>query len=339
MATIGLVLSHEQFPAPQLIDWGVAAERAGFDAIWTSDHFHPWMDNQGHSGQAWITLAALAQRMARIPFGTGVTCPTYRYHPAVVAHAFASLAVLYPGRVFLGVGSGEAVNERPASGEWGGYEERSERLVEAVELIRRLWTGQWVDHRGRYYRVEGARLYDPPPRPIPIHIAAGGAKSMRLAGAHGDGLISDSKQSLKPELRQAFERGAREAGKDPSRMPILAEHFVVVGGAREAEEAARVWRFSPKAFSAFVNDPDPRDIQRRAEREIPLEDVYKGWVVSDDPEAHARSIQELIDGGVTDVYIHSGQHDQGRVIDFYGREVLPRVRRQQPQTQMAWATP
>jgi len=233
MGKIGFVLSHEQFRAPELLELGAAAEQAGFDRVWTSDHFHPWMDNEGHAGQAWVTLAALGQRTSDIRFGTGVTCPTFRYRPTIVAQAFASLGLLYPGRVFLGVGTGEALNEKPASGEWGNYQERADRLIEAVDLIRQLWTGEWVTYHGQYYQVENARLYDVPSEGVPLYIAAEGPKSMRLAGMYGDGLITDSQRAVKPEMRQAFEEGARAAGKDPHFMPILAEHFVVVGGEQE----------------------------------------------------------------------------------------------------------
>lgn len=325
MAEIGFALS-EQFPAPQLLEYGVAAEEAGFDRVWFADHFHPWMDNQGHATQAWVTMGAFGQRTRRLVFGTGVTCPTYRYRPPIVAQTFATLGVLYPGRVFLGVGSGEALNERPTSGSWGDYHERAERLVEAVEIIRQLWTGEWVTYQGQYYQIEQARIYDLPQQPVPIYIAAEGPQSMRLAGIHGDGLISDSKSALMPEMREAFEAGAREAGKDPQQMPILAEHFVIVGGQAEAKEATRFWRFIPKAWDEFVNYADPREIVRQAEATLSDHEVVKNWVVSDDPDEHAQSIQKLFDGGITQVYIHSGQLDQQRVIDFYGREVLPRLR-------------
>lgn len=331
MAQIGFVLSHEQFQAPQLLDLGVAAERAGFDLVWTSDHFHPWMDNQGHAGQAWVTLAALGQRI-QLPFGTGVTCPTYRYHPAVVAQAFASLGVLYPGRVFLGVGSGEALNEQPVTGEWGDYQERAARFIEAVELIRELWKGDWVNHSGQFYTVKNAKIYDVPAQAVPVYMAAEGPKSMRLVGLHGDGLITDSKSALDQEMRAALEDGAREAGKDPKALPILAEHFVVVGGKAEADESARLWRFIPRAWDQFVDNPDPRSILQQAEKELTLDDVAQNWVVSDDPDEHAESIQKLIDGGVTHVFVHSGQFDQQRVIDFYSGEVLPRLRGQRART-------
>jgi TAT-translocated FGD2 family F420-dependent dehydrogenase len=325
MAQIGFVLSHEQFPAPQLLEFGAAAERAGFDMLWTSDHFHPWQDNEGHAGQAWVTLAALGQRTT-IPFGTGVTCPSFRYRPPIVAQAFASLGVLYPGRVFLGVGSGEALNELPASGEWGDYDERAARLVESVELIRKLFTGEWVTHEGRYYTVREARLYDIPPQPVPIYIAAEGPRAMRLAGTHGDGLISDSKTATTPEMRADFEAGAREAGKDPATMPILAEHFVYVGTRQEAEGVANRWRFLPNAWTEFVHDPDPRSIMRRAEQEVPLEKVMEMWTISEDPEEHVQALQKVIDGGVTHLFVHAGNDDQHAAIRFYGERVLPRLK-------------
>jgi TAT-translocated FGD2 family F420-dependent dehydrogenase len=326
MAQIGYVLSHEQFPQPELLEIGVAAEQAGFDMLWTSDHIHPWQDNQGHAGHAWITLAALGQRTKRIPFGTGVTCPTYRYHPSVVAHAFASLGVLYPGRVFLGVGSGEALNEQAATGAWGDYGERACRFVEAVELIKALWTGEAVTHRGAYYTTEALKLYELPPQPVPIYMAAEGPKSMHLAGRYGDGLITDGQTALEPEMRQAFEAGASEAGRDGKAMPVHAEIFVYVGTEQEAEPVAKQWRFLPKAWSDYVDIADPRQIDRRAQQEVPLQDVLKMWTVSPDPEQHIKKLQELIAGGVTHIYVHAGNQDQPRAIQFYRDQVLPKVR-------------
>ncbi len=327
MSKIGFVLSHEQFPAPKLLELGVAAERVGFDMVWTSDHFHPWMHNQGHAGQAWITLAALGQRMPRIPMGTGVTCPTYRYQPTVVAQAFASLGVLYPGRVFLGVGTGEALNELPASGEWGDYEERAARLLEAITLIKLLWEGEWVNFAGNYYQVENARLYDLPDQPIPLYMAAEGPKSMYKSGFHSDGLISDANSAQKAEFRNEFDKGAKNAGKDPKSMPILAEHFVVVGGEEAVHESAQMWRFIPNAWDNFVDNPDPRAIEAEAEAKISDEKVASKWVVSKDPAEHAAEIQKLFDAGITEVYVHSGQQDQMAIINFFGKEVLPRLGR------------
>ncbi len=321
---IGFVLSAEQFRVDELVELAPAAEQAGFDAVWTSDHFQPWQDNQGHASHAWVTLAATGQRTQRILMGTGVTCPTYRYNPAIVAEAFASLGILAPGRVFLGVGSGEALNEAASGGGWGDFKERNERVVEAVELIRQLWSGERVEHQGEYYQVH-ARLYDIPSSPVPIYLAASGEESMRSAGKHGDGLVTDAERAVQPELRQAFEDGARSAGKDPANLAIVAEQMVIVGDESVAQQYVPLWRFMPKAWDLYVDDPDPRDIQRRAEQDVPLEEVYGSWPVSEDPRVHVDALQKLIEGGVTHIFVHSCQPDQRRVIEFYGSEVLPKL--------------
>lgn len=324
---VGYVGSHEQFAPSDLIEYAVAAEKAGFDALWVSDHFHPWQDNQGHAGHAWITLAAMGQRTERVLLGTGVTCPTYRYNPAEVAHAFASLGVLYPGRIFLGVGTGEALNEVPVGGGWGSYRERAERLAEAITVIRRLWTEDWVDFEGRYYRLRDAKLYDRPRDPVPIYVAASGRGSARLAGEHGDGWITDPATAVgRKDVLQAFEEGARAAGKDPDAMPRLVEHFVIVDGQEEAVEAARPWLFH--AIGGQVLDMwDPRQIQRYAEENSTPEREVGGWIVSADPRTHVNAIKKLVEAGTTHVFVHSAQRDQRRFIDFYGREVLPALRR------------
>lgn len=274
-------------------------------------------------------MAALGQR-TKFVFGTGVTCPTYRYRPPIVAEAFASLALLYPGRVFLGLGSGEALNELPVSGSWGAYPERAARLIEAVTIIRQLWTGEWTTFKGQYYTVPKAHLYDLPTSPVPIYIAASGPKSMALSGQYGDGLISDSKTVLDPTLRAAWEAGARKAAKDPAKMPIVAEHFVFVGSDKDPEllKAAELWRFTSKAWTKFVNNPDPVDINKQADATVPLEEIYNRWVVSEDAQVHAKALLALFEGGVSQVYVHSGQSDQQKVIDFYGKQVIPLVRKQ-----------
>ena len=325
-AKFAFVLSHEQFPASDLIEFGIAAEKAGFDGVWTSDHFQPWQDNEGHAGFAWITLAALAAKTEKIFFGTGVTCPTFRYHPAVVAQAFAALGELYPGRVFLGVGSGEALNEQAATGQWGDYDERADRFVEAVQLIRELWTGDIVTHEGQYYQTHKAKLYLNPAQPVPLYMAAAGELSAGLAGQYGDGWITDSETALKKEDRDAFEQGAQLAGKDPATMPILAEHFVCVGDKEEAKKYAPLWQFLPNAWSDYVNVPDPREIERRALQEVEVDKLLEKWVVAPDAQTHIEALQKLIDGGVTHIFIHSAQPDQKAVIEFFGTQVLPKLR-------------
>jgi F420-dependent hydroxymycolic acid dehydrogenase len=318
---IGFMLAHEQFPVTTLLELGALASRSGFRLLATSDHFQPWQANQGHCGEAWVTMGALGAQAPRSWMGTTVTCPTFRYSPAVVAQAFATLSQLYPGRIFLGVGSGEALNEQAATGAWPKWQERWDRLIEAIGVIRELWTGQHVSHKGTYYTVE-ATLLDPPKRPIPLLTAANGRKSMRLAGQHGDGLVTDPRTWK--QHRSEWEVGARSAGKNPAEMPVLVEHYVVVGNDNDAKRAAELWRFGPKAFKSYYNIADPRQIQQRAESEVPLEQVVKEWPISTDPEVHIAAVRELLDSGATIVNIHSGQPDQKRVIEFYASHVLPK---------------
>jgi G6PDH family F420-dependent oxidoreductase len=241
----------------------------------------------------------------------------------IVAEAFTSLNLLAPGRIFLGVGSGEALNEQSATGAWPNWPERSERLIEATDIIRKLWTGEQIAHPGKHYNVN-SRLYDKPQTSIPLLMAANGPKAMRRAGQYADGLITDPKtwKQHKPE----FEAGAKIAGRDPAQMPVLVEQYVVVGDQNDARQAAELWRFGPKAFKTYYNIRDPQDIQRRAEAEIPLQQIIQEWPVGTDPNVHLKTITELFSSGATIVNIHSGQSDQKRVIDFYGKEILPRLR-------------
>jgi F420-dependent hydroxymycolic acid dehydrogenase len=321
------VLSSEQFTASQLVQFGAEAERAGLEGVWTSDHFQPWQPNEGHAGFAWVTLAALTQRTSRIMLGTGVTCPFFRYRPAVVAQAWASLSMLAPGRVFLGVGAGENLNEGAAGGGWGPYDERASRLIEAVRIIRALWRGDHVRIEGQFWNVDG-KLYDPPPSYIPLYIAAGGPKSARVAGLHGDGMIM-SASSLKtdPSIKAAWKEASQGAGKKPSAEPIIVEHWAVVGDEEEARDAARKWRFLPKAWkSGFFDNISPSEIQTKAEKELALEDVIKDWTVSTDPRVHGDAIDNLAELGATHVVVHVPTPNQSEAIDFFGREVLPAMR-------------
>jgi F420-dependent hydroxymycolic acid dehydrogenase len=320
---IGYMLAHEQFPIPELVQIGASASRAGFHLLATSDHFQPWQANEGHSGQAWVTMAALGAQATQSWMGTTVTCPILRYNPAVVAEAFASLSRLYPDRIFLGVGSGEALNERAATGEWPKWQERWDRLIEAITIIRSLWSGDQVSHKGTYYQID-AKLYDPPTQPIPLLTAANGKKSMRLAGQHGDGLVTDP--LTWKQHKSEWEAGARAAGKNPADMPVLVEQYVVVGDQAAAQKAADLWRFGPKAFKTLYNVTDPAEIQRQAEQQTPIDQVLKDWPVGTDPKAHLAKINELFESGATIINIHAGQPDQQRVIEFYGKHVLPQVR-------------
>ena len=322
MTTIGYFLSHEQFSPASLVEAAVRAERAGFHSVWASDHFHPWQENQGHAGNAWLTLAAIGQRTSSVILGTAVTCPIYRNRPALVAQAFATLGGLYPGRVFLGVGTGEAVNELPAGGGWGPYNERLSRLREAVTLIRNLWTQDRVTHDGDAFSIANAKIYDKPPEPVPIYIAASGPRSAALAGQIGDGWITDSTTLLNADhVVQAF----RDGSDGSASAEVLVEQYVFIGDRAAAYEAAPLWQFAPVGGRVLDMD-DPREIQAFAEAEATLDQVVESWLVSQDPPDHISQIRRLFEAGATQVAIHSLQPDQDKLIEFYGKEVLPAFR-------------
>lgn len=318
------VLASEQFTVQQLIEYSIAAEHAGFNGVWTSDHFQPWQPNEGHGGAAWTLLAALTQHTSTINLGTGVTCPTFRYRPAIVAQTWASLSMLAPGRLFLGLGTGEKFNEAAAGGGWASYKERAARLIEAIKIIRELWTGNHVKIQGQFWNIDG-KLYDPPSLSIPIYVAAGGPKSAHLSGLHGDGLITGANLlKSKPEIKSAWEEGVRKKGETPETKPIIVEHWAIIGDEAEAREAASKWRFIAKAWeNGYFNNINPSDIQSRAENQISIDDVITDWVISTDPQVHLNSIKELSHLGATHIMIHCALPNQLKVIDFFGREVLP----------------
>ncbi|MEV6866323.1 LLM class flavin-dependent oxidoreductase [Streptosporangium subroseum] len=265
----------------------------------------------------------MGDHTSHVTYGTGVTCPLYRHHPSQVAQAFASLGILTPGRVFLGVGTGEALNEQASTGRYDRYPERRDRLVEAITLIRKLWTGERTTYEGEYYRTDQFKLYDVPDEPVPIYVAASGPKSAYLAGRYGDGWVAQTKDIADARLHSEF---ARAAGRNPDAMPKLVETWVVVGDRAQAEYAANQWRFTPGGFGDLLYQPNPVTIQQIAEKRWPLAEVYKSWPLGTDPEVHIKALQKIVDvGGIP--MVHSGQKDQARVIDFYGREVLPHVHR------------
>jgi TAT-translocated FGD2 family F420-dependent dehydrogenase len=316
---VGLVLSHEQFPTPELLDQAQAAEQAGFRYLWASDHLQPWQDNQGHSMFPWLTLALVGQRTSRIAFGTGVTCPIYRYHPSAVAQAFASLAILAPGRVFLGLGTGERLNEQAATNQFGPYAERHDRLIEAIELIRQLWSGQRISFAGRYFQTNQLKLYDLPSSPPSIFVAAGGPKSARLAGQYGDGWISQAAAVKDPNLVTAFQQGVQASGRDPSTLGKRMEMFAVVGDQNEVNAAAKLWRFTAGA----VDQPNPVDIQHAAEAN-PIEKVIDRWTTGTNPATHISAVQAVLDAGATP-FMHFAQRNAAAAIDFYRTQVLPKL--------------
>ncbi|ORW73807.1 F420-dependent hydroxymycolic acid dehydrogenase [Mycobacterium saskatchewanense] len=316
---IGVVLSHEQFRTEQLVAQAQAAEQAGFQYAWASDHIQPWQDNEGHSMFPWLTLALVGHSTSRITFGTGVTCPTYRYHPATVAQAFASLAILSPGRVFLGVGTGERLNEQATTNLFGKYTERHDRLVEAITLIRQLWSGSRISFDGKYFQTNALKLYDTPATAPPIFVAASGPKSATMAGQYGDGWITQSRDLTDAKLLAAFTAGAQAAGRDPATLGKRAELFAVVGDNNEAARAAALWRFTAGA----VDQPNPVEIQRAAEAN-PVDKVLGNWTVGTDPGPHISSVQRVLGNGAVP-FLHFPQGDPVAAINFYGAHVIPKL--------------
>ena len=226
--TLGYKASAEQFPPQRLLDLAVAAETAGFDSVWTSDHFQPWRHTDGHAPNALVWLGAASQATKRVILGTSVLTPSFRYNPAIVAQAFATLGCLAPGRVILGVGTGESMNEVPVGVDWPEQSERFARLKEAVTLIQALTApgAEIVDFDGTYYRTHEATVYDKPDQPVPIYIAASGPAAARLAGRIGDGFICTSGKGAElytETLLPALAEGAEKAGRDASTMDRMIE--------------------------------------------------------------------------------------------------------------------
>ncbi|MDE3075159.1 MAG: TIGR03557 family F420-dependent LLM class oxidoreductase, partial [Chloroflexota bacterium] len=325
MLELGYKASAEQFSPRQLLAFGVLAEECGFDSVLVSDHFHPWEHSGGHSPFAWTWLGALGERTSHVRIGTSVVAPTFRYHPAVIAQAMATLATMYPRRTFFGVGSGEALNETPATGmEMPPFKERYARLVEALKLMRRLWTEEFVTFDGQYYHTRDATIYDLPPEGIQLYVAASGPKMAELAGRVGNGLITTSGKSMslyRDQLLPAFERGAREAGRNTKSLDRMIEMKVSF-----SVEDARQWPTSVLSADEKTGVHDPRELEARS-RNITDDQLVQRWITSADPGVHVREIEQYIEMGFTNLVFHGPGDDQARFIQTYGTEVLPPLRR------------
>ena len=330
MITLGYKASAEQFAPRQLLDFAVAAEANGFDSVVVSDHFQPWRHTDGHAPFSFAWLAALGERTTRVTLGTSVVTPTFRYHPAIVAQAMATLASLDPGRVMLGVGTGESLNEVPVLGiEWPDFKERFGRLKEAIEIMRKLWTEERVTYDGQYFHLRNATVYDRPERPIPLYIAASGESAARLAGRTGDGLICTSGKgaALYTEtLLPAVAEAAAKAKRDPSKIEKLIEMKVSFDTDRQrALEDTRHWAALALPAEDKHGVEDPLEMERRSAA-LPLETVASRWLVSDDPEEHVERIATYVGYGFTHLVFHAPGPDQLRFLELYGRDVLPRLR-------------
>lgn len=317
---------HEQYHPRELLDQAVAGERAGFDGIACSDHFQPWWE-PGHSGEAWIWLGAAAQATERIPVGPAVTVALHRYHPALVAQAFATLEAMYPGRVFVGLGSGESLNESPLGFDWPAPGEQLRALEEACRLIRRLWQGERVDHEGAFFRTKGAYLHTRPERPPPLYISAFHPGAAKVAGRFGDGLWTMADPETAPALIETYRAASAEAGRAPGTI-VLEAGFSWARTDAEALEAARVWKGAgPPQF--YTEDWfEPRAMYEQGEKQISDEEFRQRSIISSDPDEHVgriRQLAALTDGEVIVKLSNQSGANALEAIRVYGEQVLPRL--------------
>ena len=330
MLKIGYKASAEQFGPRELLEFSVHAEKVGFDSIMVSDHFQPWRHTNGHAPYSLGWLGALGERTSRAIIGTSVLTPTFRYHPSIVAQAFATLGLLCPGRVILGIGTGESLNEGPATGmAWPGFKERFGRLRESIELMRQLWTEDRVTFEGDYFQTERATIYDRPDELIPIYVAAAGPTAARLAGRVAEGFICTSgkapdlyRETLLPNVAKGLENGGREAND----IEYMIEMKVSFDTDRvRAMEDTRHWAALALSPEEKTGVEDPAEMEKLADA-VPAERAAKRWIVSTDPDEHVERLSEMIDLGFTHLVFHAPGPDQIRFLDLYSSEVLPRLR-------------
>ncbi len=329
---LGYKASAEQFAPRELVELTVSAEENGFDSAMISDHFQPWRFNGGHAPFSLAWLAAVGERTRRIQIGTSVLTPTFRYNPAVIAQAFATMACLYPGRVMLGVGSGEALNEIATGfiGEWPEFKERYARLRESVELMRALWTGDRVDFEGEYYKTVGASIYDVPAEGVPVYIAAGGPLVARYAGRVGDGFICTSGKGMDlytEKLMPAVAEGAEKAGRTVADVDTMIE--IKLSYETDYDLALQNTRFwAPLSLTPEQKHSisDPIEMEAAADA-LPIEQIAKRWIVGTDPDEVVSRIEPYIDAGMRHLVFHAPGHDQSRFLELFARDLAPRLRK------------
>jgi coenzyme F420-dependent glucose-6-phosphate dehydrogenase len=329
MIRFGYKASAEQFAPAELLDYGVQAERLGFDSVFISDHLQPWRHDGGHAPAALPWLGALAARTERVLIGTSVLTPTFRYHPAVVAQAFATLGCLAPGRVVLGVGSGESLNEVPLGVEWPDGKERFARLKEAIQLIKQLWTEDRVTFEGQFYQTELATIYDKPQTPVPLYIGASGPAATRMAGRVADGFITTSgkghdlyTETLLPAVRE----GAEKAGRQVDDLDLLIEVKVSFDDDIDKARAdTRYWGALALSPEDKTGVEDPIEMQRRADA-LPVERTASRWICSSEPDEHVAKVAEYLDMGFKHLVFHAPGPDQERFLRLYSERILPQLR-------------
>lgn len=332
MVRIGYKASPEQFGPVELAGYGVRAEELGLDSVFVADHFQPWRLEGGHAPAAVPWLAHVAARTERVVLGTSVMTPTFRYNPAVIAQEFATLGCLAPGRIVLGVGTGEALNENAVGavrGQWPEFKERFARLREAVTLMRELWTGDRVTHEGEYYRTDDAAIYDVPDVPIPVYVAAGGPMVARYAGRKGDGFICTSgkgRELYADKLVPAVAEGLAKAGRAPGDLDRMIEIKLSYDPDPDlALENCRFWAplsLTPEQKHSLTG---PAEMERAAD-ELPIEQVAKRWIVASDPAEVVEAVREYTDLGFDHLVFHGPGPDQERFLRTLTEQVVPGLR-------------
>jgi coenzyme F420-dependent glucose-6-phosphate dehydrogenase len=316
----------------ELIDLAVEAERIGLDSVFISDHFQPWRHRGGHAPFAMSWLAAAGERTERVVLGTSVMTPTFRYNPAVVAQAFGTLGALNPGRVVLGIGTGEALNEvavGAAASPWPEFKERFARLREAVTLMRRLWTEERVTFEGEFYRTQDATVYDRPDEPVPVYVAAGGPLVARYAGRAGDGFICTSgkgRELYEDKLLPAVDEGLAKSGRTRDDIDRMIE--IKLSYHRDPEQAVTNCRFwAPLSLTPEQKHgtEDPVEMERLADK-LPDEHVAKRWIVTNDPEEVVEQIRPYVGWGFNHLVVHAPGHEQDQSLEQFAADVLPRLR-------------
>ncbi len=332
MLRLGYKASAEQFGPRELLEFSVVAEEMGFDSVMVSDHFQPWRHTGGHAPYSFAWLAALGERTSRVSFGTSVATPTFRYHPSIVAQAMATIAVLNPGRAILGIGTGESMNEVPATGmKWPKFKERFGRLRESVELMRRLWTEDRVTYEGEYYRTKSATIYDKPDDPVPIYIAASGPTASRFAGRVGDGFICTSgkapelySETLLPNVQTGLEKSGRSMADLEKTIEMKVSFDTDIDKAMQDTSHWAALALSPEEKTGVE---DPVEMEKLADA-LPVERAASRWIVSNDPDEHIERIAPYIKLGFTHLVFHAPGPDQERFLRLYSKEILPRLRKQ-----------
>ncbi|MEU4248033.1 glucose-6-phosphate dehydrogenase (coenzyme-F420) [Amycolatopsis sp. NPDC026612] len=327
---VGYKASAEQFGPRDLVEYAVRAEEVGLDSVWVSDHFLPWRHEGGHAPWALAWMPAVAERTKRVQIGTSVLTPTFRYNPAVIAQAFATMSLLSNGRVILGVGSGEALNEIAVSGrEWPEFKERFARLRESIKLIRELWTSDNVNFDGEYYQLVNAKIYDRPEQPVPVYIAAGGPVVAKYAGRSGEGFICTSGKGMDlytEKLMPAVKEGASAAERNVEDIDRTIE--IKMSYDRDPEKALENTRFwAPLSLTAEQKHTvsSAEEMERLAD-ELPIEQVAKRWIVASDPDEAVAQIKPYLDAGLNHLVFHGPGHDQERFLTQFSEDVLPKLR-------------